>query len=145
MEASRARPVFVYGTLRAGERNRSLVADAARIEPAWLDGHALHGHGLPHPYVTPASGGRVRGELVWPVEDDPAAGELLGRLDELEGFVGDGDPRNHYDRVVRACRLDDGTRVHAWVYLAGPDAQRRLAAGSDRTVASGDWSEADRG
>lgn len=142
MEAAATRPVFVYGTLRAGERNRSLVADAARTAPAWLDGHALHGHGLSHPYVTPAPGARVRGELVWPA--DGGAGELLARLDRLEGFAGDGDPANHYDRVVRTCRLDDGARVDAWVYLAGPEARRRLAGGPDRTVGSGDWADADR-
>lgn len=136
-----ARPVFVYGTLRPGDANHHLVADAVRAAPAWLADHALHGHGLPFPYVTPQPGAWVRGEVVWPAEG--SHGELLARLDQLEGFVAEGDPANHYDRVARRCRLDEGEQVHAWVYLAGPDARARLAAGPDRTVASGDWHDAD--
>lgn len=135
------RPVFVYGTLRAGEANHHLIADAARTTPAWLDDHALHGHGLPFPYVVPQPGARVRGELVWPA--DGREQELLARLDRLEGFVADGDPANHYDRVVRVCRSDEGDAVEAWVYLAGPGARARLAAGPDRRVTSGDWWDAD--
>lgn len=135
-----SRPVFVYGTLRAGEANHHLIADAARAAPAWLDDHALHGHRLPFPYVTPRPGARVRGELVWPA--DGAERELLSRLDRLEGFMAEGDPANHYDRVVRLCRLEAGASVHAWVYLAGPGPRARLAAGADRTVASGDWRDA---
>lgn len=139
--ATVARPVFIYGTLRAGETNHHLVADAARTAPAWLADHALHGHGLPFPYITPQPGAWVRGDVVWPAED--RHGELLARLDQLEGFVATGDPANHYDRVARPCRLDEGGHVRAWVYLAGPDARARLAAGPDRTVASGDWRDAD--
>lgn len=136
------RPVFVYGTLRRGERNRALVADAARSAPGWLDGHALHGQGLAIPYITPSPGSRVRGELVWP--RDGGEDELLARLDALEGFVAEGDPANHYDRVGRTCRSDDGARVAAWVYVAGPDARAWLGAGPDRAVPSGDWRDAER-
>lgn len=136
------RPVFVYGTLRAGERNHELIADTAVAAPAWLDGHALHGHGLAHPYVAPSPRWTVRGELRWPPEDEPDA--WLARLDRLEGFAGDGNPTNHYDRVVRVCRAD-GAMVGAWVYLAGPDARTWLPRGADRRVASGDWRDARRG
>lgn len=141
MGAMTPRPVFVYGTLRAGEANHHLVADTARTAPAWLADHALHGHGLPFPYVTPRTGAWVRGEVVWPAERHDRA--LLARLDRLEGFVAEGDPANHYDRVACVCRLEEGAPVSAWVYLAGPGARARLAAGPDRTVASGDWRDAD--
>jgi gamma-glutamylcyclotransferase (GGCT)/AIG2-like uncharacterized protein YtfP len=137
-----AQPVFVYGTLRRGQPNHALITDAVRTAPAWLDGHALHGHGLAFPCVTLSPGRRVRGELVWPA--DGAEAKLLARLDQLEGFVADCDPANHYDRVVRTCRLEDATEVRAWVYLAGPEARARLAAGPDRVVATGDWRDADR-
>ncbi|PSO50875.1 MAG: hypothetical protein BRC31_07070 [Actinobacteria bacterium QS_5_72_10] len=137
----RARPVFIYGTLRPGEANHHLVADAACTAPAWLADHALHGHGLVFPYITAQPGAWVRGDVVWPAEG--SQGELLTRLDQLEGFVATGHPANHYDRVARPCRLDTGQQVDAWVYLAGPDARARLATGPDRTIASGDWHDAD--
>lgn len=134
-------PVFVYGTLRPGERNHHCVAAAMTAAcPAVLDEHALYVNALP--WVVPQPGGRVVGDLI-----DIASvryASTLARLDRLEGYwPGGSDWDCLYVRTQAVVHLDGsaGSRRHAWVYLAGPD----TAAGLPWTaslVASGDWKEA---
>ncbi|MET9808811.1 gamma-glutamylcyclotransferase family protein [Streptomyces halstedii] len=92
-------PFFVYGTLLPGERNHDrFLGDRVRGQrPAVLPGALLY-HGPGYPYAVEGPG-EVRGALVTSVPG--AYGELLAALDELEGYLGPGSPRNLYERVAR--------------------------------------------
>jgi gamma-glutamylcyclotransferase (GGCT)/AIG2-like uncharacterized protein YtfP len=130
--ADRLRPrVFVYGTLRRGSWNHDewLAPWLERpTEPAVLHDHALHTTGG-LPYVVPALGGTVQGELATFVASRYDDG--IAALDRLEDAA-----HRHLDRV--AVRVDDGD---AWVYVAGPDVRSRLDEST--RIPSGDWFDAD--
>lgn len=134
-------PFFVYGTLRPGRHNHAayLLGHVTTEEPAELPDAALYaGPGYPYAVEDPEAG-PVRGELVTaaPSAHDP----LLAALDLLEEYA-PGDPRNLYERVVRAVtRTADGTTALAWVYVAAPRVAARLRA-SGTVIEGGDWSEA---
>ncbi|AWL38296.1 gamma-glutamylcyclotransferase family protein [Streptomyces sp. SM18] len=144
-------PFFVYGTLLPGERNhdRFLTGRVRGQCPAVLPGALLY-HGPGYPYAVEGPG-EVRGALVTAAPG--AYGELLAVLDELEGYLGPGHPRNLYERVARPVvprpdgphragdRADpDGPArpVRAWVYLAGAAVTRSLRTGGT-PVPGGDW------
>ena len=94
--------VFVYGTLKRGERNHHWLEGASWQGEAELHGVLLHDLG-PFPMAVIGEGTAI-GE-VYAVEE-----RGLARLDELEGY-----PRL-YDRQVLS--LSDGRQ--AWVYLGRP-------------------------
>jgi gamma-glutamylcyclotransferase (GGCT)/AIG2-like uncharacterized protein YtfP len=94
--------VFVYGTLKRGERNHHWLQGARWVGEVELPGLVLHDLG-PFPMALVGEG-RAFGELF---EVDAAT---LARLDQLEGY-----PRL-YDR--QQLPLADGQR--AWVYLGRP-------------------------
>ena len=94
--------VFVYGTLKRGEKNHHWLEGASWQGEAELSGVLLHDLG-PFPMAVIGDGTAI-GE-VYAVEE-----RGLARLDELEGY-----PRL-YDRHVLT--LNDGRQ--AWVYLGRP-------------------------
>jgi gamma-glutamylcyclotransferase (GGCT)/AIG2-like uncharacterized protein YtfP len=94
--------VFVYGTLKRGEKNHHWLEGASWQGEAELNGVVLHDLG-PFPMAVIGEGKAI-GE-VYAVE---VSG--LARLDELEAY-----PRL-YDR--QALSLSDGRQV--WVYLGRP-------------------------
>ena len=98
--------VFVYGTLKRGERNHGWLSEARFVGEASLDGVTLHDLG-PFPMLVTGEG-CCHGELY------AVDAEGLRRLDALEGY-----PRL-YDRQRMA--LVDGRR--AWVYLGRPQQVR---------------------
>ncbi|QIB45948.1 gamma-glutamylcyclotransferase family protein [Streptomyces aureoverticillatus] len=123
-------PVFVYGTLRSGERNHAayLRGRITSTTPACLQ-HTLLYDGPGYPYaVETAEPALVHGDLITPI---PAEYEsLLAALDHLEDYS-PGDPRNLYERVAREVTRVDGATTRAWVYVAAPRLAARLrAAGS---------------
>ncbi|MFF7328880.1 gamma-glutamylcyclotransferase [Streptomyces sp. NPDC008150] len=135
-------PFFVYGTLLPGgaHHDRHLRGRTRHEEPAVLPGAVLYpGPGYPYaveePPAASAAGPGVRGGIVTP--HPGAYAELLAGLDELEEYV-PGDPNSPYVRVARAAVLGDGTRVRAWVYVAGPAVAARLRA-HGRPITGGDW------
>jgi gamma-glutamylcyclotransferase (GGCT)/AIG2-like uncharacterized protein YtfP len=102
--------VFVYGTLKRGERNHPLVADhLLRAVPGYVEGFALY-HlppGGERPYAYPAmvpGEGRVFGEVLFLQE------EALPLLDALE------EEGVEYRRVRVRVRTAEG-EVEAWTYL----------------------------
>jgi gamma-glutamylcyclotransferase (GGCT)/AIG2-like uncharacterized protein YtfP len=130
-------PFFVYGTLRAGQGNHRVVADALEdVLEARLPGHQLFAFGLP--YIAPAEdpGVTVTGDLllVRPGDYDRA----LRRLDRLEGY----DPPRSQMYVRARCRAqfragpgEDWQERDAWVYLGGMSFDYSPAL----AVASGDF------
>lgn len=91
--------VFVYGTLKRGEKNHHWLEGASWQGEAELSGVLLHDLG-PFPMAVIGDGTAI-GEVY--AVDEPG----LARLDELEGY-----PRL-YDRQMLS--LNDGRQ--AWVYL----------------------------
>ena len=128
-------PIFVYGTLMSGRRNRRLLESAVtRCQPAttigWL--FELRGRGYPalvlEPGVLPARFGapaRVHGELCW----TRATERLWQTLDQLEGYR-PGDPDSLYIRVETAVTLDDETHT-AHTYVWNPSRIEELIDQSD--------------
>jgi gamma-glutamylcyclotransferase (GGCT)/AIG2-like uncharacterized protein YtfP len=94
--------VFVYGTLKRGEKNHHWLEGASFQGEAELNGVVLHDLG-PFPMAVVGEGTAI-GE-VYAVE-----GSGLARLDQLEGY-----PRLYDRQVLSLC---DGRR--AWVYLGRP-------------------------
>jgi len=94
--------VFVYGTLKRGEKNHHWLKGASWQGVAKLNGVVLHDLG-PFPMAVIGEGTAL-GE-VYAVE-----GNGLAKLDELEGY-----PRLYGRQVME---LVDGRR--AWVYLGRP-------------------------
>lgn len=126
-------PLFVYGTLRRGERNAGLLGIVSR-RAAVMAGQLWHvacDPPYPYPAMTlcgPRSDDRVRGELV-----DPAA-ERWTDLDDLEGFSGFSRDDGHlYRRLLLPAReLPGGQSQLCFVYAMDQ-------APSGPRIASGDW------
>src|SRR5438094_10472984 len=99
MESTDRLPVFVYGTLRPGQGNysRLLAGRIAAPVPATLPGHALYGRALSFPYVVPAPGHTVVGDLVTPLAD--LYDGVLDDLDWLEGYRAGQPDASHYVRT----------------------------------------------
>lgn len=108
--------MFVYGTLKRGEKNHHWLEGASWQGEAELSGVLLHDLG-PFPMAVIGEGTAI-GE-VYAVEEHG-----LARLDELEGY-----PRL-YDRQMLS--LNDGRR--AWVYLGRPRQVRHAPL-----VVGGSW------
>jgi gamma-glutamylcyclotransferase (GGCT)/AIG2-like uncharacterized protein YtfP len=111
-------PVFVYGTLLAGEHNHGVIAagDIVDTRPATIAGRLFDsGDGYPAIQRAPAGeGARVRGELV-SLARLPRA---MAGLDRLEGFAGFDAPGNLYERRLVEVDAGTGETVLAWTYVA---------------------------
>lgn len=114
-------PLFVYGTLRSGEPQSSLLGNLGR-RPAWIKG-VLYALPAGYPAVVVGGDNRVQGELV-----DAPDERLLALLDRYEG-VSEG----LYTRV--SCEIHLGLRAaRGWVYVM--DLAR---ARTGRIVPDGRW------
>ncbi|WP_141433573.1 gamma-glutamylcyclotransferase [Bacillus sp. 03113] len=119
--------VFVYGTLRRGEKNHYLMSGCTCIaEEAYIDGK-LYDSRFGYPFLTTSSGIRVYGELYnVPIEKLPF-------LDELEDYTPNRED-NLYERVVHPIYIGQAT-VQAYVYISNrPDLHGTL-------IESGDWKQ----
>ncbi len=129
-------PFFVYGTLRAGQCNATLLRGAiARTRLAKLSGAQMFDLG-PYPMIIEGEG-EVRGELL-DIEPEKYAA-ILRSLDRLESVNG-ADPENPdalYRRLrcaVLAADEGEGEVVEAWVYFG-----REIVARRGCWLAGGDW------
>lgn len=131
-------PVFVYGTLREGQGNSSLMEPAVtNLDPATLRGAAIYGADAPFPYALEDSNpnAQVVGELV-ELSADTEGRMARHRLDQLEGFDSMFPSESHYERVKVNVDVDGESRT-AWTYLARGLARERLA--TMRPIPHGDW------
>lgn len=118
--------VFVYGTLRTGERLAGNLADCPR-KPGRVRGRLYNLGWFPGLYLD-RDGVPVTGEVA------TITPEILARLDNIEGFHGY-NTQSLYHRVWLPKEIwgDDGG---CWTYVyAKPESQ----LGDDKRIESGDW------
>ena len=129
-------PVFVYGTLRPGQKNYFpfLGGRILRETPATIEGRLFYVRGEGYPYLLPG-GGIVRGDLVElrPEKYD----QTLRELDDLEEFDPQDEPESIYLRRRGRVTPEEGKDVVAWVYFWNlkEDAGERVESGDFRDVA----------
>jgi gamma-glutamylcyclotransferase (GGCT)/AIG2-like uncharacterized protein YtfP len=115
--------VFAYGTFRAGESARAMIAGhIGRTMPATMPG-VIYAFPDGYPGMIESEEGTVIGEVL---ELD----ELAAAFALLDAYEGD-----DYEREMREVTLADGSRVWAWCYLLKDPASIRRAERID----SGDW------
>jgi gamma-glutamylcyclotransferase (GGCT)/AIG2-like uncharacterized protein YtfP len=128
-------PFFVYGTLRPGERNHTLIGWAvSEVRAASVKGLELWDLGR-YPMAVEGNG-VIAGELL--TIHPEYYEEALARLDDLEGVnpAAPTAPGGLYWRTRRQATRPDGSLVDAWIYLGEP---RRALRG--RHISGGDWKQ----
>jgi gamma-glutamylcyclotransferase (GGCT)/AIG2-like uncharacterized protein YtfP len=115
--------LFVYGTLRAGQTARSLIANhVARAAPARSQGK-MFAFPMGYPGIVDEGAGPIVGELVWLTE-------LAAAFALLDAYEGD-----DFIRILKRVWLADGTEEWAWCYvLADPG-----TASLGEPISDGDW------
>ncbi|WP_164668864.1 gamma-glutamylcyclotransferase family protein [Virgibacillus doumboii] len=120
--------VFVYGTLRKGERNHHYLDGASCIfQQCWTYG-ALYDTNSDYPVIKESAKEKVFGELYKISESN------LTIIDRLEGYV-DGDSDNLYNRKNVPVFDDRGKEHKGIIYTAG-----NSLSNSTKKIPSGDWS-----
>ena len=117
--------VAVYGSLRRGFGNNDLLSTSRFLGEEWIEGnYTMYNLGF-YPGVVEGSTepNKIRVE-VYEVEDD-----VLARLDRLEGFRGDDNPNNFYNRKVVKTSHGD-----TYIYFLNEDYRKR---GTAHRVTSG--------
>ncbi|OZM57382.1 hypothetical protein CIB95_07935 [Lottiidibacillus patelloidae] len=101
--------VFVYGTLKNGERNHYLLEGATCLEVnCWTNGR-LFDTGNGYPCICIDGMRKVYGELY------KVTKEQLKQLDILEGYLGEG-LNNHYERIKQDVFTEEKT-YSALIYI----------------------------
>ena len=113
--------IFVYGSLKQGEPLYFLegIKDLRlEIFPARVQGGLLYNLGLFPGMILKSNAGVVMGE----VQRFRQIETVLGILDEVEEYYGEGDPHNLYRRVEHEAELLNGEGfITCWVYeYVGP-------------------------
>ncbi|MBM6619636.1 gamma-glutamylcyclotransferase family protein [Bacillus suaedaesalsae] len=117
--------VFVYGTLRKGERNHHFLKDAVFVsEDCWTDGIMID-TGKGYPALLPTDTKKVVGELykVNLLE--------LTKLDYLEGYV-EGKSNNLYERITQTIYINS-EEIKGFVYIMNDNRNGKVA------ISSGNW------
>lgn len=110
-------PLFVFGTLRRGERNHHLLEGRCeRMLPARLPGFAK----IELLMIGREDGESVDGELYFPCRDHFE--ETMAACDELEGIPPGRDAGPEYRRLRVIVQTAEGDRV-AWAYVHPDTAQ----------------------
>jgi len=131
-------PVLVYGTLRPGCGNYTYCLKGRTVfeQEVTLDGFVMHSNGG-FPYLVDGDS-TVVATLVYLNPEPEMFADTMEGLDGLEGFYGEGNPMNHYDRRLIDFE-SDGLIGKAWVYIASTRAQERVKELA--VIESGDWME----
>lgn len=115
--------LFVYGSLRAGETARSLIAHyVRRSEPASARGE-LYAFLDGYPGLLEEGTDAVVGEVLW-LEN------LAATLPLLDAYEGD-----DFIRILKEVELASGDSEWCWTYVL---ADERYAGNADR-IPDGDW------
>lgn len=134
-------PVFVYGTLRNSLHNYDAILRGNTVDerPASLR-HATMLDAGGFPFVIAEGEGTVVGEVMY--LDPATATYVMARLDRLEGYRGENNPGNMYDRKQVTVRFDDGTETTAFAYITAKGFRKHVA--NMAIIATGDWKDAAR-
>jgi gamma-glutamylcyclotransferase (GGCT)/AIG2-like uncharacterized protein YtfP len=126
--------VFVYGSLRPGASNYSIVRPYVKeVYSAYIQGE-LYLLPTGYPTVIYAAGGKVYGELL---RVEPFA-KVVALLDEFEDYYGSGVPHNEYQRIEGIVWRDTGQQYLAYLY-ACPDEKINQCRNMGIAIPSGDW------
>jgi gamma-glutamylcyclotransferase (GGCT)/AIG2-like uncharacterized protein YtfP len=112
--------LFVYGTLRSGERNDIRSFGEVRFAGNGQVAGSIYDLGA-YPVYLPSPAGVVEGEVF------VIADRLLSDLDLFEGHP------DLFRRTRMEVEMSGGTRVEAWVYVYQGD------PGPAPRIAAGDW------
>jgi gamma-glutamylcyclotransferase (GGCT)/AIG2-like uncharacterized protein YtfP len=107
--------LFVYGTLKTGERNSNRFAGtpAVRTSAARTPGRLVDLGGYPGLVAAESSSDWVRGEYLEFADIDA----LLTELDRFEDYRPEEVATCEYVRREVAAVLEDGSEQRAWAYL----------------------------
>ncbi len=122
--------LFVYGSLKFGEMNHDRIFGGfdIKVTPAWTYGKLYDlGH---FPALTDGNN-KVYGELI--EFDNP---EILKRVDYLEGYRGENNSYNFYDRRETQV-FTDKNEVIAWAYFLN---KSKIIEFDGELITSGVWS-----
>ena len=122
--------LFVYGSLKFGEMNHDRIFGGfdIKVTPAWTYGKLYDlGH---FPALTDGNN-KVYGELI--EFDNP---EILKRVDYLEGYRGENNSYNFYDRRETQV-FTDKNEVTAWAYFLN---KSKIIEFDGELITSGVWS-----
>jgi gamma-glutamylcyclotransferase (GGCT)/AIG2-like uncharacterized protein YtfP len=107
--------VFVYGTLKPGHRNHSVIKDLIlRMVPGYVQGLRLVDLGS-FPGAVEHEGSEISGWLLTLADEEVA----LMRLDRLEGAP------TLYRREETEVELVNGDREQAWIYILNTSYMRQ--------------------
>ena len=122
--------LFTYGTLKRGFQNHHRIFGGydIKITPAWTYGK-LYDLGC-FPALTDGNN-KVYGELI--EFDNPA---ILKRVDYLEGYRGENNSYNFYDRRETQV-FTDKNEVIAWAYFLN---KSKIIEFDGELITSGVWS-----
>lgn len=128
-------PILVYGTLRpsCGNYEWALKGETIFEQDVTLEGFTMYGS-TGFPYLTKGDS-TVTATLIY-IKDESYV-KVMQDLDGLEGYHGEGDRANLYDRTLHNFEID-GLHRQAWIYVAAPHVQSHV----ERTVPvleGGDW------
>lgn len=151
---STIRNIFVYGTLRPGQKYHHLINDLLlTAEPATVTGFVMYdlAYGYPaivsvppiigsNPESHEASMGNVfhdtiYGDILSFSESDIE--DALSILDELESYY-EGSPDNEYDRILVDAENSLGKRESCWLYTY-PVHKATWLHDNGVPVSTGDW------
>lgn len=119
--------VFVYGTLRRGERNHHYLDVATCIyHQSWIRG-TLYDTTSGYPAMQESKTNHIYGEIYEVSESQ------LQAIDRLEGFV-EGGLDNLFVRTEATVYNDMGVELNAIIYTAG-----QPSSDSSEVIPSGDW------
>ena len=103
--------VFVYGTLKRGLYNHRLLTQAKYLGEGVLHDYGVFNMPVGYPGIKEAKGKHVIGE-VYEVTDNE-----LRMLDRLEGYSGEGNKFNLYDRELVVVNVEGNIKEEAYVYV----------------------------
>jgi gamma-glutamylcyclotransferase (GGCT)/AIG2-like uncharacterized protein YtfP len=125
-------PIFVYGTLRHGQKNYRpyLKGRTIREELATCRGRLYFDEVGGYPYLAPGEG-EVQGEMV--TLSPRYYEQTLAALDELEEYKPCDESGSVYLRRVATVRLTKGGEARAWVYYWNRESTGVLLESGDFT------------
>ena len=127
-------PFFVYGTLLPDQPNFRLWGDCiSRMEYGRIKDCQLFDMGA-YPMLVESEEKYVHGMLVFVVPE--YKGEMITKIDELEGYYPEKHGESAYNREMREVELESGKTVTAWVYLG-----HKKYIDKEKPVPGGKWAK----